>query len=124
MVSIIRLIDALNEHVGRGIAWCTVAMVVIQFWVVIMRYVFALGSIPVQESIWYLHGIVFMMGAGYTLRASLDTITADQPPIFSTSLSTAARSESCKAASCSRVTNFSLPPARLHRGKRFERPVL
>ncbi len=42
-------------------------MVVIQFWVVIMRYVFALGSIPVQESIWYLHGIVFMVGAGYTL---------------------------------------------------------
>lgn len=67
MVSIIRLIDALNEYVGRGIAWCTVVMVVIQFWVVIMRYVFALGSIPVQESIWYLHGVVFMMGAGYTL---------------------------------------------------------
>ena len=42
-------------------------MVLVQFVVVILRYVFAWGLIPMQESIWYLHGILFMLGAGYTL---------------------------------------------------------
>jgi TRAP-type mannitol/chloroaromatic compound transport system permease small subunit len=84
MVSVIRLIDGLNEYVGRGVAWCTVVMVVIQFWIVIMRYVFAIGSIPFQESIWYLHGIVFMMGAGYTLlhggHVRIDIFYREAPP--------------------------------------------
>lgn len=62
-----RTIDALNEYVGRFIAWTTVTMVLVQFAVVILRYVFAWGLIPMQESIWYFHGILFMVGAGYTL---------------------------------------------------------
>lgn len=65
--ALIRSIDLINEYVGRGIAWVALGMVLVQFIVVIMRYVFAVGSIPVQESIWYMHGILFMVGAGYTL---------------------------------------------------------
>lgn len=42
-------------------------MVVIQFVVVIMRYVFGVSSLMMQESIIYMHGILFMIGAGYTL---------------------------------------------------------
>ena len=60
-------IDTLNEYVGRGIAWLALIMVLVQFTVVILRYVFAIGFIPMQETIWYLHGILFMLGAGYTL---------------------------------------------------------
>ncbi len=60
-------IDWLNEHVGRGVARVALLMVLVQFTVVIMRYVFAIGFIPMQESIWYMHGILFMVGAGYTL---------------------------------------------------------
>ena len=67
MTTLIKSIDALNETVGRGVAWLALAMVLVQFVVVILRYVFAIGFIPMQESIWYLHGIVFMVGAGYTL---------------------------------------------------------
>lgn len=59
-------IDRLNEYVGRGVAWVALIMVVVQFVVVILRYVFSMGSIPLQESIWYAHGILFMVGAGYT----------------------------------------------------------
>lgn len=62
-----RAVDWVNERIGRLIAWLAVAMVLVQFAVVIARYVFAIGSIPVQESIWYMHGILFMVGAGYTL---------------------------------------------------------
>jgi TRAP-type mannitol/chloroaromatic compound transport system permease small subunit len=60
-------IDALNEYIGRGTAWVALIMVMVQFAVVIMRYVFSIGFIPMQESIWYMHGILFMVGAGYTL---------------------------------------------------------
>lgn len=62
-----RAINLLNEYVGRGTAWVPVTMVLVQFIVVILRHVFSWGNIPLQESIWYMHGILFMVGAGYTL---------------------------------------------------------
>ncbi len=60
-------IDTLNRHVGLAVAWLALVMALVQFSVVILRYVFAVGFIPMQESIWYLHGVLFMLGAGYTL---------------------------------------------------------
>ncbi len=67
MQSYICFVDRINERIGHGVAWVALAMVLVQFLVVVMRYVFAIGSIPLQESIWYMHGILFMIGAGYTL---------------------------------------------------------
>ncbi len=65
--SLARAIDNANETIGRFIAWAALIMVLIQFLVVVMRYVFGLGSIMMQESVIYLHAILFMVGAGYTL---------------------------------------------------------
>ncbi len=62
-----RWIDRLNENVGRWVAWLTVATVLIQFTVVVLRYVFGIGHIWMQESIIYLHATVLMAAAGYTL---------------------------------------------------------
>ena len=67
LVSLCRAIDATNEKIGRGVAWVALAMVLIQFLVVVMRYVFGIGSIMMQESVVYMHAILFMVGAGYTL---------------------------------------------------------
>jgi len=61
------LIDLLNERLGRAIAWLALVMVLVQFAVVVLRYMFGFGSIMMQESVVYLHGILFMAGAGYTL---------------------------------------------------------
>ena len=60
-------IDALNEKVGRWVAWLAITMALVQFSVVVGRYVFNAGSTAAQESIWYMHGLIFMLGAGYTL---------------------------------------------------------
>ncbi len=60
-------IDAFSDRTGRFIAWAAFAMVIIQFSVVLMRYVFGLSSIWMQESILYLHGLLFLLAAGYTL---------------------------------------------------------
>jgi len=59
--------DTVNAAVGFAAAWFALFMVLMQFTVVIMRYVFSYGSIMMQESIWYMHGLLFMLGAGYTL---------------------------------------------------------
>jgi TRAP-type mannitol/chloroaromatic compound transport system permease small subunit len=61
-------IDSLNEWVGRTVAWLTLAMVVVTFLVVVLRYVFQMGSIAVQESILYMHAVVFLCGAAFTLK--------------------------------------------------------
>jgi len=60
-------IDALNHKIGRTAAWLALAMVLVQFSVVVLRYVFGIGSILLQESILYMHGVLFMMAAADTL---------------------------------------------------------
>jgi TRAP-type mannitol/chloroaromatic compound transport system permease small subunit len=64
---IARAIDTLNERVGRTVAWLALLMVLTQFLVVVMRYVFGIGSVVMQESIVYMHATLFLVVAGYTL---------------------------------------------------------
>jgi len=64
---IAKYVDSLNEWIGRIVAWAALTMVLMQFAVVVMRYAFGIGSIMMQESVIYLHSILFMIGAGYTL---------------------------------------------------------
>ncbi len=61
-------IDTMNQWIGRGVAWLAVVMVLLQFTLVVMRYVFGLGSIFLQEGMEYLHATLFMVAAGYTLH--------------------------------------------------------
>jgi TRAP-type mannitol/chloroaromatic compound transport system permease small subunit len=63
-----RLIDDFSDACGRAIAWLTLCMVLTQFAVVILRYVFEIGWIAMQESILFMHALVFLLGAAYTLR--------------------------------------------------------
>lgn len=67
LASFVRTVDRFNDAMGRAVSWLTLAMVLITFGVVVFRYVFSLGWVWVQESYVWLHGIVFMLGAGYTL---------------------------------------------------------
>ena len=61
-------IDALNEWIGTKVAWLTLAMAVVMFLTVILRYVFDLGWIWMQESVFFMHGILFMVAGGFTLK--------------------------------------------------------
>ena len=63
------LLDGISSITGKAAAWLTLLMVVVTFGVVIMRYVFDSGFIWVQESVVWMHAVVFMLGAAYTLRA-------------------------------------------------------
>ncbi len=60
-------LDRINLGVGRVIRWLALAMVLVQFGVVVLRYVFGVSSIALNESVLYMHATLFMLGAGYTL---------------------------------------------------------
>ena len=62
-------IDRVNHIIGRCAMWLSVAMVLVQFIVVVMRYAFGIGSILMQEAIVYMHAVLFMMAAADTLLA-------------------------------------------------------
>lgn len=62
------LIDRISIFTGKASAWLTVFMVIITFVVVVMRYVFDAGLIWLQESVTWMHAVVFMVGAAYTLQ--------------------------------------------------------
>ncbi|MEO1780085.1 MAG: TRAP transporter small permease subunit [Pseudomonadota bacterium] len=67
MSRIAHTIDAINGAVASVVRWFVLAMVLIQFGIVIGRYVFGVNAIWVQESVLYLHAALFMLAAGYTL---------------------------------------------------------
>lgn len=68
MQRIISFIDSLNEWIGRAVAWLALAMVLAMCAVVFLRYSFAVGSIKLQESVTWMHALVFLIGAAYTLK--------------------------------------------------------
>lgn len=68
LLALSRLIDALNEHIGRFIHWLVLAAVLISAGNAIARYGFNLGSNAWIEAQWYLYSVVFLGAAGYTLK--------------------------------------------------------
>ena len=62
------LLDRFSTVIGKTTAWLTLFMVLVTFVVVVMRYVFDAGFIWLQESVIWMHAVVFMLGAAYTLR--------------------------------------------------------
>ena len=62
-------LDRISTALGQATAWLTLFMVVITFVVVVMRYVFDAGLIWVQESVVWMHAMVFMLGSAYTLKS-------------------------------------------------------
>ncbi|MDX1581349.1 MAG: TRAP transporter small permease subunit [Alphaproteobacteria bacterium] len=67
MQALCRSIDSLNENLGRIVAWLALFMVIGQFALVLLRYVFGLNFIAAQEGMLYMHGTLFLLAAGYTL---------------------------------------------------------
>ena len=65
---VVQNIDAFTNRVGRSIAWLTLAMVLVMALIVLLRYVFQIGSIALQESVMYINALIFTFGASYTLK--------------------------------------------------------
>ena len=62
-----RLIDRLNEFLGRWVAWLVLAAVLLSAGNAIVRKVFNTSSNSLLELQWYFFSAVFLLCAGYTL---------------------------------------------------------
>ena len=60
-------LDRVNALVGRAARWLALLMLLAQFLVVVLRYLFGTSYIWGTETVLYLHAALFMLGAGYTL---------------------------------------------------------
>ena len=61
-------IGALNEGIRRVPSWLTLLLVLLVFGLVAARYAFAIGSVAAQEAALWLHSLVFLLGAAFTLK--------------------------------------------------------
>src|SRR5947209_20618398 len=62
-----RKIDAFQDRFGRSVSWIMLLMVLVVFSDVVMRYAFNKSSVFAQELEWHLFGLVYLLGAGYTM---------------------------------------------------------
>jgi TRAP-type mannitol/chloroaromatic compound transport system permease small subunit len=67
LTKVVRLIDSLNKQVGKIAGWIALLMVAVVTVDVILRYLFNISFVFVQELEWQLFGVLFLIGAGYTL---------------------------------------------------------
>ena len=70
--AIIKIADRINRvtrAIGRAAAWLALAVVLLQFGLVIARYGFALGSGKLTEAVIYANATLIMLTAAWTLAA-------------------------------------------------------
>lgn len=68
LLAISRVIDRVNDFVGKQISWLILAAVLISAANAISRKAFDISSNAWLELQWYLFGTVFMLAASYTLQ--------------------------------------------------------
>ncbi len=68
LLALSRAIDGVNEAIGRAAAWLVLVATLISAGNAIMRYGFSISSNAWLEIQWYLFGLIFLLGAGYTLK--------------------------------------------------------
>ena len=68
MEKLSHIIDGLSNLLGRIFSWLTLTMVIVMAAIVVLRYVFQIGSIALQESIIYINALIFTFGGAYTLK--------------------------------------------------------
>ncbi|MFC5586270.1 TRAP transporter small permease subunit [Nitratireductor kimnyeongensis] len=67
MLQLAEKLDRINRAVGATVRWLALAMVLVQFGTVVLRYVYGISFIFMNETVLYLHATLFMLAAGYTL---------------------------------------------------------
>lgn len=64
----INLVNTINENVGRAAAWLTTILVVLVCGRVLGRVIFDSEPVWLPELEWHLFAMIFLLGAGYTLK--------------------------------------------------------
>jgi TRAP-type mannitol/chloroaromatic compound transport system permease small subunit len=67
--SIADWIDAVSRAIGDAARWFALGLVLVTALVVVQRYVFGISVTKLQESVIYLHALLFLLSAAATLLA-------------------------------------------------------
>ena len=68
ITNLFHFIDALNERLGKTIAWLALLMGWTQASIIGLLFFFSVGSLQLQESILYMNGTLFMLALGWTYK--------------------------------------------------------
>ncbi|HUP35010.1 MAG TPA: TRAP transporter small permease subunit [Candidatus Limnocylindria bacterium] len=60
-----RVVDAVNDRVGRSVRLLTLLLVLVTTTDVVMRYLFRTSFVFVQEAEWHIFAVLFLLAAGY-----------------------------------------------------------
>lgn len=84
LLSLSKLIDWINERVGRSVMWLVLIAVVISAGNALVRKLFNTSSNALLEIQWYLFAAIFLLAAGYTFlrneHVRIDVITGRLSP--------------------------------------------
>jgi len=84
LLRLARVIDHLNELIGRWVSWLGLAAVIICAAAATARYALNVGSNAWLEIQWYLNSAVWLLVAGYTLKrhehVNIDVLAGKFPP--------------------------------------------
>ena len=61
-------LDLINETTGKAVSWLTTALVALFCLDVALRYIFNISYAGVFEMEWHLFAVIFLVGAGFSLR--------------------------------------------------------
>ena len=70
LLSFSRLVDGVSERLGKITAWLVLAAVLVSAGNATVRKVFNWSSNGLLEAQWYLFGVVFMIGAAWTMKTN------------------------------------------------------
>jgi len=70
LLQLSRIIDSINERIGKAAAWAIVVAILVSAINAIIRRIFGVSSNAWLELQWYLFGAVFMLCAAWTLRVN------------------------------------------------------
>jgi TRAP-type mannitol/chloroaromatic compound transport system permease small subunit len=70
LIQLSRMIDSINERVGKIAAWAIVVAILVSAINAFIRRIFGVSSNAWLELQWYLFGAVFMLCAAWTLRSN------------------------------------------------------
>ena len=84
LLRISKMIDWLNEHVGRSVYWLVLVAVIVSAANAIVRKLFNMSSNAFLELQWYLFSAIFLFCAGYALlhnaHVRIDVVTGRLSP--------------------------------------------
>ncbi len=68
MQALSNFIGQLNDRVGNMVAYLTTVLVLLFCYDVLMRYLFSISGVWVNEMEWHLFSLIFLLGAAYTFK--------------------------------------------------------